>query len=274
MSSSSCRWAAATTSGAACPTFSTEMPVAKSISRFPSTSSTIAPAARAVTIGWRFATPWGTAASRRANHSRDSWPRDLGDELPLLRDVHDSVLRPPASSGAVAAASPGVSCGSRRIVSRPDVPNAEGPGRHSAAGPTRWPMPSDASSLDFWVGDWTSHVVETVEAGPRSPTVIHHGRRGIERFDYLDLDAGRVSSLSVFDDGRAGARLGRLDRQLLGPPRVAPVQGSPSPYVEDVEAAKWRSGGVLDIERQIRRARARIGRMVGASLLGPFRDRS
>ncbi len=43
VSSSSCRWAAATTSGAVWPTFSTAMPVAKSISRFPSTSSTIAP---------------------------------------------------------------------------------------------------------------------------------------------------------------------------------------------------------------------------------------
>jgi hypothetical protein len=50
------------------------MPVAKSISRFPSTSSTIAPDARAVTIGWMFATPRGTALSRRSNHSRDLGP--------------------------------------------------------------------------------------------------------------------------------------------------------------------------------------------------------
>src|SRR4051794_18424046 len=69
VSSSACRWTAATTSGAAWPTLSTEMPVAKSIKRLPSTSSTIAPEARAVTTGWRFATPTGTAVARRANHS-------------------------------------------------------------------------------------------------------------------------------------------------------------------------------------------------------------
>ena len=70
VSNSSCRWAAATTSGAVCPTFSTEIPVARSIRRFPSTSSTIAPDARAVTIGWRLATPSGIAAARRSNKAR------------------------------------------------------------------------------------------------------------------------------------------------------------------------------------------------------------
>ena len=74
MSSSAWRWIASTTSGAVWPTFSTAMPVAKSISRFPSTSSTIAPDARAVTIGWIAPTPLATAASRRANHSRDFGP--------------------------------------------------------------------------------------------------------------------------------------------------------------------------------------------------------
>ena len=69
VSSSAWRWMAATTSGAACPTFSTAMPVAKSIRRFPSTSSMIALLARAVTTGWRLATPAGTASARRANHS-------------------------------------------------------------------------------------------------------------------------------------------------------------------------------------------------------------
>src|SRR5436190_8610478 len=70
VSNSSCRWAAATTSGAVCPTFSTEMPVARSIRRFPSTSSTIAPDERAVTIGWMLATPGGIAAARRSNRAR------------------------------------------------------------------------------------------------------------------------------------------------------------------------------------------------------------
>src|SRR6185503_12819214 len=69
VSRSTCRCTAATTSGAAWPTFRTEIPVARSISRLPSTSSTIAPDARAVTTGWRFATPVGTASVRRANHS-------------------------------------------------------------------------------------------------------------------------------------------------------------------------------------------------------------
>src|SRR5262245_52204329 len=50
------------------------MPVAKSISRLPSTSSMIAPEALAVTIGWMLNTACGTAAARRSNHSRDLGP--------------------------------------------------------------------------------------------------------------------------------------------------------------------------------------------------------
>src|SRR5437867_1395759 len=46
------------------------MPVARSIRRFPSTSSTIAPDERAVTIGWMLATPGGIAAARRSNRAR------------------------------------------------------------------------------------------------------------------------------------------------------------------------------------------------------------
>ncbi len=84
--------AAATTSGAVCPTFNTEIPVARSISRLPSTSSTIAPEARAVTIGWRLETPAGTASARRSNHSRTLRAGDLGDDLAFLRDVHRRVL--------------------------------------------------------------------------------------------------------------------------------------------------------------------------------------
>ena len=52
------------------PTFRTAMPVAKSISRLPSTSSTIAPEARAVTIGWMFATPVGDGLRRAARTTR------------------------------------------------------------------------------------------------------------------------------------------------------------------------------------------------------------
>src|SRR5438034_2594772 len=102
VSSSSCFCAAATTSGGVWPTFRTEMPVAKSISRLPSTSSMIQPEARAVTMGWTLNTAWGMAAFRRSNHSRDFGPgisvrtfRSCGMSivLPSGRDCRSSVPR-------------------------------------------------------------------------------------------------------------------------------------------------------------------------------------
>src|SRR5438034_1002665 len=102
VSSSSCFCAAATTSGGVWPTFRTEMPVAKSISRLPSTSSMIQPEARAVTMGWTLSTAWGMAAFRRSNHSRDFGPgisvrtfRSCGMSivLPSGRDCPSSVPR-------------------------------------------------------------------------------------------------------------------------------------------------------------------------------------
>jgi hypothetical protein len=90
VSSSSCRCAAATTSGEVWPTLSTAIPVAKSIRRLPSTSSMIAPDARAVTIGWVLKTPCGTADARRSNHSRDLGP---GISVTTLRSCGMSTCR-------------------------------------------------------------------------------------------------------------------------------------------------------------------------------------
>ena len=88
VSSSACRWIAATTSGAVCPTFSTAMPVAKSIRRLPSTSSTMALEARAVTIGWMRADARGHRVRAPIEPLAGPRARDLGDELAFLRDVH------------------------------------------------------------------------------------------------------------------------------------------------------------------------------------------
>ena len=70
------------------------MPVAKSIRRLPSTSSTIALDARAVTIGWIAPTPLATASARRANHSRDLGPGISVMSFAFLRDVHPTSFRP------------------------------------------------------------------------------------------------------------------------------------------------------------------------------------
>src|SRR4029453_18772301 len=113
VSSSSCFWAAATTSGGVWPTFRTEIPVAKSISRLPSTSSMIEPDARAVTIGWTLNTAWGMAAFRRSNHSRDFGPgisvttfRSCGMSivLPSGRGCRSSVTRRAGGAGSRPAA--------------------------------------------------------------------------------------------------------------------------------------------------------------------------
>ena len=72
------------------------MPVAKSISRLPSTSSMIAPDARAVTIGWVLNTPCGTAVARRSNHSRDLGP---GISVTTLRSCGMSTVPPRHSLG-------------------------------------------------------------------------------------------------------------------------------------------------------------------------------
>ena len=62
-------------------------------SRLPSTSSTIAPEARAVDDGMdRARHPAGRPDRRRANHSIDRGPGIVGDELAFLRDVHRTSL--------------------------------------------------------------------------------------------------------------------------------------------------------------------------------------
>src|SRR6266508_3606148 len=67
------------------------MPVAKSISRLPSTSSMIEPDARAVTMGWTLNTACGMAAFRRSNHSRDFGP---GISVTTFRSCGMSIARP------------------------------------------------------------------------------------------------------------------------------------------------------------------------------------
>src|ERR1700688_2067075 len=71
---STCSVTAATTRGALLPTLVTEMPDARSIRRFPSTSSMIPPPARATNTPRVVPTPAGTAAPRRAMRSRERGP--------------------------------------------------------------------------------------------------------------------------------------------------------------------------------------------------------
>ena len=131
------------------------MPVAKSISRLPSTSSMIAPDARAVTIGWVLNTPCGTAVARRSNHSRDLGP---GISVTTLRSCGMSTVPPrllarllarpvprwvPAEASATglphSLASPGRSAFGTDHRSRPGGPHRAGFG-------ILWPArPSDPS---------------------------------------------------------------------------------------------------------------------------------
>jgi hypothetical protein len=59
-------------------------------------------------------------------------------------------------------------------------------------------MPSDATSLDFWVGDWTC----TWEGGRGRNTVTKemNGRVVVERFECLEPERWSGLSLSVFDE--------------------------------------------------------------------------
>ena len=72
----SATWArtASITRGAELPMVVTAMPEPKSISRLPSTSSTIPPAARAANTGMVMPTPADTAAARRLVSSSDAGP--------------------------------------------------------------------------------------------------------------------------------------------------------------------------------------------------------
>src|SRR5436309_11627234 len=117
VSSSSCFCAAATTSGGVWPTFRTEIPVAKSISRLPSTSSMIEPEARAVTMGWTLKTAWGMAAFRRSNHSRDFGP---GISVRTFRSCGMSIVASFRPGLSVKCATPG------RSAARPG-PNGPSP---------------------------------------------------------------------------------------------------------------------------------------------------
>src|ERR671918_2031131 len=69
-----CSRIASTTAGWALPPFRTASPAPKSISRFPSTSSTIAPEARSTNTGTVLNTAFGIAALRRAISSRERGP--------------------------------------------------------------------------------------------------------------------------------------------------------------------------------------------------------
>ncbi len=69
-----CDATASTTAGCACPTLLTAMPAPRSISRLPSTSSTMPPDADATKIGKVVATPSGTAALRRSHNARERGP--------------------------------------------------------------------------------------------------------------------------------------------------------------------------------------------------------
>ena len=65
---------ASTTAGCAWPTFTTAMPAPRSISRLPSTSSTMPPCARWTKIGRVVPTPAGTARVRRSHSARERGP--------------------------------------------------------------------------------------------------------------------------------------------------------------------------------------------------------
>ena len=63
--------------------------------------------------------------------------------------------------------------------------------------PDTWPVPSDATSLDFWVGDWSC----TWEGG-RGRNGITKGMDGhvvVERFESLEPERWSGMSVSVFD---------------------------------------------------------------------------
>ena len=109
VSRSSCRTAASTTSGAEWPTFRTAIPVAKSISRLPSTSSTIAPEACAATIALHRRERGRHGCRAPGDPLLGPRPRDLGEDLPLLWDVHG------ASSCGVSTA-PGLSAYASSVV--------------------------------------------------------------------------------------------------------------------------------------------------------------
>src|SRR5437588_5407395 len=72
--SATCERTASTTRGAALPMLVTAMPAPRSISRLPSTSSTIPPAARAAYTGMTLAMPRDTAAPRRLLSCTDAGP--------------------------------------------------------------------------------------------------------------------------------------------------------------------------------------------------------
>src|ERR1700688_4976119 len=75
---STCSVTAATTRGALLPRLVTEMPDARSIRRFPSTSSMIPPPARATNTPRVVATPAGTAATSRRGPRRRRTGTGLG----------------------------------------------------------------------------------------------------------------------------------------------------------------------------------------------------
>jgi hypothetical protein len=98
MSRSICRTAASITSGAAWPMFRTAMPVEKSISRLPSTSSMIAPEARALTIGWIAGNADVMASVAPRHPLLGLRSGDLGQDLAFLWDVQRA---PPRSAAAL-----------------------------------------------------------------------------------------------------------------------------------------------------------------------------
>ncbi len=89
MKSASCAVARRTTASALLPTDVTAMPEPKSISRLPSTSSTMPPPARATNTGRVTPTPSATAADLRAISSCDFGP---GTAVTSLRSCGTSVM--------------------------------------------------------------------------------------------------------------------------------------------------------------------------------------
>ncbi|CAG6391616.1 exported hypothetical protein [Actinacidiphila cocklensis] len=87
--SASCSVALRTTAGALLPTEVTAMPEPKSISRFPSTSSTIPPPARRTYTGRVTPTPSATAADFLADNSCDFGP---GTAVTSLRSCGNSLM--------------------------------------------------------------------------------------------------------------------------------------------------------------------------------------
>ena len=185
----------------------TPMPVAKSMRRLPSTSSMIAPDARAVTTGWIPPTPRGTADARRTNHSLHFGP---GTPVTSFRSCGMSMTGPPspASSGASRAALPASIVRVRAGVS---AGRAVGPGdgartrKHAARREARHLVDAWRPRLDRRLPRLLGrrvglHVGGRARAGIRGHEGVGRARVVVERFESLEPEQWSGMSLSVFDE--------------------------------------------------------------------------